>query len=149
MLVWKVLGKQGKITALEIASLTRKLGARSGLMHLHKAWNTCPGAAARSWCCQGMTLLPKGHPCTLGRDPSTIHRDNVSSSTKEEVDVESSLFPDGNGNVLNERSYQDFSPKQFGVLPFFPVFFLLSPFCHCLTDVPVASLVLRPFLCTW
>lgn len=41
------MGKQGKITALEIISLTRNLGVRSGLVHLHKAWNTCPAAAAR------------------------------------------------------------------------------------------------------
>lgn len=63
--------------------------------------------------------------------------------------METSLFPDGNGDILNEKSYWDFSPKQFGALPFLPVFFLLSPFSHCLTDVPVASLVPRPFPCTW
>lgn len=63
--------------------------------------------------------------------------------------METSLFPDGNGDVTNEMSYQVFSPKQCGVLPFFPVFFLLSPFSHCLTDVPVAGLVHRPFPCRW
>lgn len=155
VLVWKVLGKQGKITALEITSLTRKLGARSGLVCLHKAWNTCPAAAARHCLLvvqPGNGAASKGkHPCSPGRDPqpSTIHRDSVSSSSKEELNAGTSLFPDGNGDVLNERSYQGFSPKQFGVLPFFPVFFLLSPFSHCLTDVPVAGLALRPFPCTW
>lgn len=155
MLVRKVLGKQGKITALEITSLTRKLGARSGLVCLHKAWNTCPAAAARHCLLvvqPGNDAASKGkHPCSLGRDPqpSAIHGDSVSSSSKEELNAGTSLFPDGNGDVLNERSYQGFSPKQFEVLPFFPVFFLLSPFSHCLTDVPVAGLALRPFPCTW
>lgn len=96
-------------------------------------------------------LLPKGTSLHPRQDPhpSTIHGDSVPSSSKEEVKVETSLFSDGNGDVLKRRSYEDFSPKQFGVLSFFPVFYLLSPFSHCLTDVPVASLVHRPFPCTW
>lgn len=70
---------------------------------------------------------PQNHRCTPGRDPhpSIVHRDAASSSSKDEVNVETSLFPYGNGDVLNERSCQDFSPWQFGVLPFLPVFFLL------------------------
>lgn len=31
--------------------------------------------------------------------------------------------------------------------PFFPVFFLLPSFSHCLADVPEAGLVLRPPHC--